>query len=777
MAKFGMGQTVSRKEDNRFVSGRGDYTDDASLSNQAYGVVVRSPHAHAKIQRLDTAPAGAARGVLAVLTAPDASAEGLGTPPCLAKTKNLDGSPYVNPPHPLLAGEVVRHVGDPVAFVVAETYALAREAADLVEIDYEVLAAATDTGSALSDGTPQVWPEAPNNLCVHWGQGDAVATDAAFAAAAHVAELELVNNRLVVNSMEARAALGVYDADREQFTLNTGTQGVSDIRDILASNIFHVPPEKVRVITGDVGGGFGMKAQFYAEMGLVLWASKRIGRPVKWTSDRSEAFLSDIHGRDHVTKAQLAMDGDGKFLGLRVSTVASMGAYLSTVSVLIPCGACEGMHTGVYDIPAAHNEVRAVFTHTVPVDAYRGAGRPEATYMIERLVNVAATVAGIDPSELRRRNYIKSEAMPYSTSLGLLYDSGEFLRNMDEACAAADWDGASVRRKTARERGKLLGIGMAYYIETCAGPALGAENVTLRVEDDHVSIVIGTQSSGQGHETAFAQLVCENLGIDFEQVELITGDSDVTPLSMGTAGSRSLTIGGAALGIAAADLIEKGRVVAEELLEVAPSDIEYGDGAYTVVGTDRRVSLFELGSAIRDGKALAPKGTEALLGYGKWKSENATYPNGCHICELEIDVETGAVEIIAYTLVDDFGNVINPLLLAGQIHGGIAQGAGQALMEVAAYDDAGQLVTGSFMDYAMPRASDFPMFGVNYNEIPCTTNPLGTKGAGEAGAVGAPPAIVNAIVDALSDYGIDHIEMPVTAERLWEIIHGRATAA
>ena len=777
MAKFGMGQTVSRKEDDRLVSGHGGYTDDTFLADQAYGIVVRSPHAHAGITGIDAAQATAAPGVLAVLTAADASADGLGGQPCFAETTNIDGSPYINPPHPLLADDRVRHVGDPIAFIVAETREQAWEAADLVDIGYDVLPAITDTASALNDDAPQVWPEAPNNLCVHWAQGEADATNAVFADATHIATLELTNNRLVVNSMEARAAVGSYDAASERFTLTTGTQGVTGIKAILANMIFQVPEDKVRVITGDVGGGFGMKGQFYSEMALVLWASKRIGRPVRWASDRSEAFLSDIHGRDHVTKAELALDGEGKFLAVRVSTVANMGAYLSTVSVLIPCEACQGMHTGVYDIPVAYNEVRAVFTHSVPVDAYRGAGRPEAAYMIERLVDVAAQTSGIDPAELRRRNYIKPEAMPYTTSLGLLYDSGEFARNMNEAQAAAGWTGASQRRDEARQNGKLRGIGMAYYIETCAGPMLGPENVTLRVEDNRVVLLIGTQSTGQGHETAFAQLVCENLGIDFEQVELITGDSDVTPPSMGTAGSRSLTIGGSALGLAAKDLIEKGRGLAETMLEAAASDIGFADGAFTIAGTDRRVSLFDIAAAVSAGELATPDGGADLFGRGEWVSENATYPNGCHVCEVEIDSDTGALEIISYTLVDDFGKVINPLLLAGQIHGGIAQGAGQALMEVAAYDEIGQLVTGSFMDYAMPRAQDFPMFDVNYNEIPCTTNALGIKGAGEAGSVGAPPAIVNAIVDALSDYGVTHIEMPVTAQRVWEIIHGAKSRA
>ena len=777
MAKFGFGQTVSRKEDDRLLRGAGAYTDDAALPGQAHGIVLRSPHAHARIDRLDAARARAAPGVLAILTAAEAQADGLGTQPCFAPTTNLDGSPYVSPPHPLLAQDTVRHVGDPVAFVVAETRERAREAADLVDIDYAVLAAATDTAAALSGGAPAVWPEAPDNLCVHWGEGDAEATAAAFAGAAHVAEIELVNNRLVVASMEARAALGVYDAASGRYTLTTGTQGVSGVRDILAEAIFGVPAEKVRVLTADVGGGFGMKGQFYAEMGLVLWASKRTGRPVKWTSDRSEAFLSDIHGRDHVTRARLALDAEGRFLGLDVSTVANMGAYLSTVSVLIPCEACQGMQTGVYDIPVARNEVKAVFTHTVPVDAYRGAGRPEAAYMIERLVEIAARVSGLDAVEIRRRNYVAAEAMPYTTALGLLYDSGEFAANMDQARAAADWDGAPARRRAARARGKLRGIGMAYYIETCAGPMLGPEDVTLRVEEGRIAVLIGTQSSGQGHETAFAQLVCENLGVDFERVALVTGDSDVTPPSIGTAGSRSLTVGGAALGLAARDLVDKGRPLAEELLEVAARDIEFGGGAFTVVGTDRSVTLFELARALREGKVGSGDAAAALSGRGEWQSENATYPNGCHVCEVEIDIDTGAPDIVAYTLVDDFGRVVNPLLLAGQIHGGIAQGAGQALMELAAYDPSGQLVTGSFMDYAMPRAADFPMFAVRYNEIPCTTNALGIKGAGEAGSVAAPPAIVNAVVDALSDYGVDHIEMPLTAQRIWQILHGPARAA
>ncbi|MSP51647.1 MAG: xanthine dehydrogenase family protein molybdopterin-binding subunit [Alphaproteobacteria bacterium] len=770
MMKFGVGQSVERKEDKRLVTGRGLYPTDVRVPGQTYAALLRSPHAHARLTKIDVTAARQLLGVHIVLTGADVAADKFGSPPAFGPDKNRDGTASERPPHPLLVTDVVRHVGDPIAFVVADSLAIAREAADMIELEFESLPAIVDTAAALEDGAPLVWPSAAKNLCLDWEQGDKGATEAAIASASHVATLDLINNRLVVNSMEPRAAVGEYDAASGRYKLTTCTQGTRGIRGILAA-VFKLPEEKFRVITPpDVGGGFGMKGQFYAEMALVLWAAQKIGRAVKWSSDRSEAFLSDIQGRDHVTTARLALDRDGKFLGLHVRTVAAMGAYLSTVGPLIPTIACAGMHTGVYAIPAAYNEVKCVFTHTVPVDAYRGAGRPEAAYMIERLVDVAAHQLKIDPGELRRRNYITPAQMPYKTALGLTYDSGEFARNMDDARVAADWSGFTARRTAAARRGKLRGIGLAYYIETCAGPLLGGENVTLRVADGKVGLVIGTQASGQGHETAFAQFLNEKLEVGLERIELIQGDSDIVPASSGTAGSRSITTGGHATLVAADNLIEKGRSAASELLEVAGADIRYADGTFTVVGTDRRVTLFDVALAVRAGKVKGVEEKE-LSGVGTWAPTNATYPNGCHICEVELDPETGKFEIIAYSIVDDVGKVLNPMLLAGQIHGGVVQGAGQAIMENTLYDgESGQLLTASFMDYAMPRAEDVPFFNVSYNEVLCRTNPLGLKGAGEAGTVGACPSIVNAIVDALSTFGIKHLDMPLTAERVWRAI-------
>ena len=773
MMKFGVGQSVTRKEDARLITGRGRFTDDIAIAGQAYGYVLRSPHAHARIERIDVAPAKKHPGVLAVLTGTDVAAAKLNSPPAFGPDKNRDGSPSKRPPHPLLTSDVVRHVGDPVAFVVATTLAAARHAAELIQIDYAPLPAVVETARAMAPASPLVWPDSARNLCLDWEQGDRQATAAAFAKASHVTTVDLVNNRLVVNAMEPRSAIGEYDATSDRYTLTTQTQGTRSMRGILAA-VLGLPEEKFRVVTPpDVGGGFGMKGQFYAEMALVVWAAKQAGRPVKWASDRSEAFLSDIQGRDHVTTARLALDRDGKFLALHVRTVANMGAYLSTVGPLIPTLACAGMHTGVYAIPVAHNEVACVFTHTVPVDAYRGAGRPEASYMIERLVDAAARELEFDPAELRRRNFIPASAMPFATALGLTYDSGEFTRTLAETQAAADWDGFAARRAAAATRGKRRGLGLAYYIETCAGPMLGGEKVTLRFAGGKVGIVIGTQASGQGHETAFAQVLSERLGIDLDRIELIQGDSDIVPAGMGTAGSRSLTTGGNAVTVAANDLIEKGRRAASELLEVAGTDLRFEAGIFTVVGTDRRASLFDLADAMRTGKI---KGGD-LTGVGEWAPTNATYPNGCHICEVELDPETGRFELVAYAVVDDFGRVINPLLLAGQVHGGIVQGAGQAMMENTLYDpQSGQLLTASFMDYGMPRAEDFPAFTVRYNEILCRTNALGAKGAGEAGTVGACPAIVNAVVDALSGDGVRHIDMPLTPERVWRAIHSARAA-
>ena len=757
--KFGVGQAVASVESERFVAGAGRYTDDISLDGEVFGVVVRSPRAHAEIVSIDTAAARAMPGVLAVLTAADAEADRVGGLPCLVPVGNRDGSTCALPPWPVLQGDRVRYAGDPVAFVVAETLRQARDAAEAVEADYRDLPAVIASEEAL-DASP-IRPEVADNVCCDWEDGDRGATDRAFARAAHVVSRKLVNNRLAGNPMEPRSALGEFERDTGRYVLRTPTQGVHLFRVLLANAVFGVEPESVHVITGDVGGAFGLKAVIYPEQVLVLWAARRIGRPVRWTADRSEGFVSDTHARDHVTDAELALDAEGRFLAIRVSTLANLGAYLALFGPLIPTEACRGMLTGVYDIAAAHVRVRGVFTNTVPVDAYRGAGRPEAAYVIERLVDIAAGELGLAPDEIRRRNFIPPEAMPYRTALKLTYDSGEFARNMDDALAKADWRGFEARRAAAAEHGKLSGRGLACYVETCAGPLLGSENSEVRIgEDNAVSVFIGTQSSGQGHETAFAQIVAEELGVPFETIRVLEGDSDILPAGGGTAGSRSLMIGGVSLYRAVDDLLAKARAVAAAALEVDADSLTFEDGRFAAPGTNLAIDLLEVAEAVR--------GEAGLVGTGEFTSEAANYPNGCHVCEVEIDRETGQTAIVRYTVVDDFGRVINPLLLAGQVHGGVAQGVGQALLEWARYDDeSGQLLAGSFLDYCMPRADDLPDCDLGWNEIPCRTNPMGIKSAGEAGAVGAPPAVVNAIVDALSGFGVRHIDMPATPERVW----------
>ena len=765
--KFGIGQPVTRKEDRRFLTGKGQYTDDIIFPDQAYAFVVRSTHAHARLRSVDTAAALSAPGVLCVLTGEDAEREGMGAMTCrylsyvAAKSR---GAKDFNPPHPVLAAGNVRHVGDSVALVVAETPEQARDAAERIVVDYEPLPAVTDTATASNDGMPLVWEDIPNNLCFDWANGNEAATDAAFAKAPHVAAVELVNNRVVGNPMEPRAAIGLYDAASEAYTLYTSTQGSHAVRNILAEQILHVPDEKVRVVTPDVGGGFGIKLFAYVEYALVMWAARETGRPVKWTSDRSQAFVTDTQGRDHVTRAELALDAEGKFLALRATTIANMGAYLSSAGPVIPTYASRGIQLGVYDIPAAFVAVKGVVTNTVPVDAYRGAGRPEAVYLIERLVDQAARVLGINPGELRRRNFIPSSAMPFTTPLELTYDSGEFALNLEDAIALAGCDEFPGRRAEARHRGKLRGLGIAYYVEKSSDPATGSEAAVVRFEEDEtVSVLIGTQSSGQGHETSYAQLAAEQLGVPFEKVNVRQGDTAEIATGSGTGASRSMTVGGMALTRAVDDVIEKGKEQAASLLEVAREDIDYSEGRYSVVGTDRWSGIFDV--------ARAARGNAPLAGSGDFDPEAPTFPNGCHVCEVEVDPETGLVDIVRFAVVDDFGKVVNPLLVAGQVHGGLAQGIGQAILERTVYEEeTGQLLTGSFMDYAIPRAADMPAFTTKWNEIPCRTNALGIKGAGEAGAVGAPPAVINAILDALTELGVGHIDMPATPETVWRAI-------
>jgi aerobic carbon-monoxide dehydrogenase large subunit len=770
MNQYGVGQPVRRIEDRRFVTGRGSYVDDLTRPRQAYSYMLRSPHAHARIRALDLAAAAAAPGVLAVLTGEDLARDGLGPLPCLSAVTNRDGSTSLTPSRPAMVRDRVRHVGDTVALVVAESLDEARDAAELIEIDYEPLSAVVETAYALDPGRPQVWDEAPGNLAFDWGLGDQGAVERAMTAARHRIGLTLVNNRIVVNSMEPRGAIGEYEPGEETYTLWSSTQGSHFLRNLLAESIFKIPENRIRVVTRDVGGGFGMKLFLYPEHVLVLWAAKKLGRPIKWTPERSDAFMTDTQGRDNVTRLELALDDELRFLGLSVTTTANMGAYLSNFAPEIPTASGGVMFSGVYAIPAIHVEVKGAFTHTVPVDAYRGAGRPEAAYAIERLIDFAARRLGVAPQELRRRNFIRPEAMPYTTPLGLIYDSGAFARNMDDALAAADVAGFSARRIEAQGRGRWRGLGQAVYIEQSGGGP--DEFAELRFDPSGtLTILMGTQSSGQGHQTAYAQLAAERLGLSPDKVRVLQGDTHVIGFGRGTGGSRSLPVGGPALANAAEKLIAKGRRVAAHLLEAAEADLEFVDWTFRISGTDREIGIEAVARAAFNPASLPADVEPGFAESGHFTPPASTFPNGCHVCEIEIDPNTGRIDIVRYLVVDDFGTVINPLLLKGQVQGGVAQGVGQAMLEHCVFDpETGQLVTGSLTDYCLPRADDLPAIEFAYNVVPCRTNPLGLKGAGEAGAIGAPPALVNAVVDALAPLGIEHIDMPVTPERLWQAI-------
>ena len=774
MKQFGIGQPVRRVEDRRFITGRGNYLDDINRRHQAYAFMLRSPHAHATIRAVDTAAALSAPSVLAVYTGADLARDGIGTIPCLSAVTNRDGSPSAMPPYPAIARDRVRHVGDTVAMVVAESIAAARDAAELIAVDYEPLPAAVHTVHALGTGLPLVWDEVPGNLCFDWEVGDGPAVERAMTGARHRIAFELVNNRIVVNSMEPRGALGEYDRGEDSYTLWSSTQGSHFIRNLLAESVFKVPENRIRVVTRDVGGGFGMKLFLYPEHILVLWAAKKLGRAVKWTPERSDAFLTDTQGRDNVTRLELALDEQLRFLALDVEIVANMGAYLSNFAPEIPTASGAVMHSGVYAIPAIHVGVKGVFTNTVPVDAYRGAGRPEAAYAVERLIDYAAHRLGVLPQELRRRNFIKPEAMPYQTALGLNYDSGEFARNMDQALAAADVAGFPPRRAGARARGRYRGLGHAVYIEQSGFPP--DEFAELRFDPSGaLTILMGTQSSGQGHQTAYTQLAVERLGIAPDKVRVVQGDTAAISFGRGTGGSRSIPVGGASLAQAADKLIAKGRHIAAHLFEAAEADVEFADGVFTVSGTDRRIGIEEVARAAFNPAQQAPGVEPGFAETGHFTPPQPTFPNGCHVCEVEIEPETGHIDIVRYLVVDDFGTVINPLLLRGQVQGGVAQGVGQAMLERTVFDpETGQLLTGSLTDYCLPRADDLPAIEFAFNVVPCRTNPLGVKGAGEAGAIGAPPALVNAVVDALSELGIEHLDMPLTPERVWAAIRAAA---
>lgn len=769
MGQYALGQSVPRSEDPRLLRGRGRFADDRSLPGMAHGYVLRSPHAHAKINDIDISAAQAAPGVIAVLTGADWKELGWGDVPGDPPRKLRDGTTAYAPPFPALVSDRVRYVGDCVAFVVAESRALAQDAAELIEVDYEPLPAVTDTGSAPAGGVPLVWDEAPDNIAFVHQVGDRAAADAAFEAADHVVAQKFVINRVAPASIEPRAAVASYDAADDRYTIYTTLQHANPYRTSLATKVIGVPESKIRVVSGDIGGSYGMKSSIYNENVLVLWASKVTGRPVKWTSDRTEAFQSDTQGRDNVTVGELALDKDGKFLGMRVKTIGNIGAYV-TQAAGGPLTINLGTLAGVYTTPAIHVDVTAVFSHTTITRPYRGAGRPEAAFVIERLVDLAADELGIDPVELRRRNTIPADAMPFKTGLTFEYDCGAFEENMDMALDMADYAGFEERRRDSRSRGKLRGIGISNTIERAA--AAGFEGGEIRFDRSGTATVLsGATNHGQGHETVFKQLVCDRLGLAFDDVHYGQGDTDIVPFGQGTGGSRSATIGGSALLMASEKIIEKATKIAAHLMEAAVDDIEFSEGVFAIAGTDRQVTIAEVAKAAASPASL-PAGMEpGLTAQAVYTATVQNYPNGCHVVEVEIDRETGVVEVVGYCVVDDVGTIMNPMLLKGQIHGGVGQGLGQALMEDMRYDpESGQNITSSFMDYCLPRADDFPMIEVKSNGVPTKTNPLGVKGAGEAGAVGALPAVTNAVIDALSEFGVTHIEMPATPERVWRAI-------
>ena len=772
-----IGQAVQRKEDVRFLTGAGRYLDDVALDGMAHGLVLRSPHAHARIERIDTASAAAAPGVLAVLTAAEWNAEGLGVIPTRTPAKNSDGTPIPVPPRPPLADGTVHFVGEAVAFIVAETLEAARDAAELVEVDYHPLPAVTDAAKALEPGAPLVWDHVPGNLCVDFEAGDAAAVEAAFAGAARVVALDLVNNRVTAVPLEARGAIGRYDRADGAFTLITSAQNVHANRDDLADKVFGVAREKIRHLAYDVGGGFGMKNALYPEYALVLFAARRLDRPVKWLCGRSEAFLSDSHGRAQESRVELALDRDGRFLALKVDTIGDIGAYVASVGPFTPTGGTVRTQGGAYRIPAVYFRARAVFTNTGPTEVYRGAGRPEACYQIERAVDLAARELGVDPAELRRRNLIRADQMPYRTAIGIEIDSGDFATVLDLTLDLADWDGFAGRAAAVRgdgQRGeRRLGIGIAFYLGLTGGKRFECVDLSFAA-DGSVTLAVGAESAGTGHETVLPQILSDRLGIPIERIAHRQADTDLTPTGGGHGGSRGLEVVGTAVSIAAERVIEKARAIAGDLLEAAPADLEFADGRFTIAGTDRSVTMTEA-IAASFGDSRLPEGVPGGLDVALTHELNPlSYPNGCHVAEVEVDPETGAVALVRYTVVHDLGTIIHPLTVDGQVTGATTQGIGQALLEAIVYDEHGQLLTGSLMDYALPRAADLPRFRTAYYEgAPSANNPFGLKGAGEAGCGGAPPALVNAVVDALAEFGVRHIDMPLTPERVWRAIHAR----
>ena len=774
MSKFGTSQSVRRVEDARLVTGQGRYMDDINLDGQACGYMLRSAVAHARINAIDTTAAKALPGVLAIYTHKElAEANANIALPCAIPLENRDGSERGDPQRLVLTDDKVRHVGDNLAFIVAENLTIAKDAAELIELDLEELPATAATATAAQPGQPLVHDEVADNLVFDWHFGEEQKINELFSSAAHVTRLELVNNRVVANSMEPRGVSAEYDPDSGRTTVYAGTQGGWLWLDFLAG-VLQTERSNIRVITPDVGGGFGMKAMIYPELALVTFAARQLQRPVKWMGERSDAFISDNQGRDHITTAELAFDNQQQIIGMRVNTCANMGAYLSLFAPFIPTGAALKVLPGVYDVKNLYYRVQGVMTHTTPVDAYRGAGRPESIYVIERLMDKAARELNTDRAELRRKNFISPASMPFTTTVGEIYDSGEFDQVLSKALTMADWKGFATRRSEARQQGKYRGIGLCYYIESTMGEP--SENAAVRFSDDgYAEVLVGTQSNGQGHETVYAQFLHERLGVPFERIRVVQGDTDLLPNGGGTGGSRSVTAEGWAIQAAADAVIERGKHYAAQALEAAAGDIEFDQGDFRITGTDRSISVLEL--ATRAKVMAQPEGfegglnAEATVEIPAW-----TFPNGCHVAEVEIDADTGTSAIVNYSIVDDFGRLMNPLLVEGQVHGGVVQGLGQALMEDTVYDADGQLVTGTFMDYCMPRADNMPAMHFDNLEIPCKNNPMGMKGCGEAGSVGSCASVINAIIDALSELGVTEVDMPATPQRLWQLISAKKAA-
>ncbi|MWB76983.1 molybdopterin-dependent oxidoreductase [Pseudooceanicola sp. 216_PA32_1] len=789
MPKDGIGASTKRREDKRFLTGVGRYTDDINLRGQAYAYFLRSDVAHGRLTNVDISAAAEMEGVVKVFTAADFSAAG--GLPCGWCVTDRHGNPMQEPKHPILAEGKVRHVGDPIAVVIADSPELARDAAEAIVVEIEELPAVINMKDAVKDGATKVHDDLTSNLCYDWGfvEDNREAVDKAIKEAAHVTTLELVNNRLIANPMEPRVAVGHYDRASDDYTLYTTSQNPHVIRLLMGAFVLGIPEHKLRVVAPDVGGGFGSKIFHYAEEAFVTYASKVVNRPVKWTSSRSEAFVSDAHGRDHVTKIELALDENHKFTAIRTDTYANMGAYLSTFAPSVPTWLHGVLMAGNYTTPLIYVNVKAVFTNTVPVDAYRGAGRPEATYQLERVIDKAARELGVDPAELRRKNFIQPDQFPYATPVAVEYDTGNYDATLDKALEMSDYAGFDARLAESKARGKLRGIGIAHYIEACGiAPSnlvgqLGAraglyESATVRVNaTGSISVMTGSHSHGQGHETTFAQVVADMIGIDASQIDIVHGDTSKTPMGMGTYGSRSLAVGGSAMVKATNKIIDKAKKIAAHLMEASDSDIELKDGQFTVAGTDKSVAWGDVTLAAYVPHNYPLESMEpGLEETAFYDPSNFTYPSGAYICEVEVDPETGEVEVLAFTAADDFGNVVNPMIVEGQVHGGLAQGIGQALLENCVYDENGQLVSGSYMDYAMPRAADVPMFAVDHSCVtPCTHNPLGVKGCGEAGAIGSPPAVVNAVIDALhrSGHKVGHIDMPVSPARVWAAMNGQ----